>query len=447
MKATVLLDRPTGRRADILLITVGVALLALCPVMLDCLMQENECGIFGWLALAQGAVYALAVWLVLRRPFRAAMLTVILGAAVLARLIALPAPLTLSTDVYRYVWDGRVQAAGINPYTYVPADERLTGLRDPDIYPNINRADYAPTIYPPVAQLLFLAVTRVSSTAGNGISAMKVAMFGFDLVTILAILALLRRDGLPPERVLIYAWHPLPIWEFSGTGHVDAVAVALMCIGMLCARSDRRLAAGTVLALSVLIKPFALVITPALWRRWDWRMPVAFMVTAALCYLPYLGAGAKVLGFLGRYGGEEGYKDGWGFFPLALLQALGLPAPSGTVYGLLVLAVLAALAAVVAFRPEPRSDADDAVLLATVFILLVSPHYAWYFAWVLPLLCRVPYAPLIYVTLASFAFYLGEIIGVGAYFKAGLVLYGGFALLAVVDLMSRLKLTPVRRPA
>jgi hypothetical protein len=355
--------------------------------------------------------------------------------------------LTLSTDVYRYVWDGRVQAAGINPYAYVPADERLTGLRDPDIYPNINRADYAPTIYAPAAQLLFLAVTRLSGTAANSISAMKVAMFGFDLVTIIAILALLRRDGLPSERVLIYAWHPLPIWEFSGTGHVDAAAVALMCIGILCAVSDRRLAAGAVLALSVLIKPFALVITPALWRRWDWRLPVAFAATVALCYLPYLGAGAKVLGFLGRYGSEEGYADGWGFFPLALLQAIGLPAPNGIIYGLIALAVLVALAAVVAFRLEPRSDADDAVLLATVFILLVSPHYAWYFAWVLPLLCRAPYVPLIYLTLASFAFYLDAIIGVGAYFKAGLVLYGGFAILAVVDLMSKLRLMPVRRPA
>jgi alpha-1,6-mannosyltransferase len=445
MTVSALLANLSERRASALLIVTGVALLALCPVMLHCLVQADDCEYFAWLAFAQGAVYALGVWIVLQRRFGRPMLLVILAVATMARLTALPAPPTLSTDLYRYVWDGRVQGAGINPYLHVPADPQLAPLRDQAVYPNINRADYAPTIYPPVAQMLFLGVTRVSES----LWAMKLAMFAFDLVTIALIMAILRRDGRPPHRVLIYAWHPLPIWEFSGAGHVDAAAIALMCLGVLLALCDRRWAAGATLALSVLIKPFALVITPALWRRWDWRMPVAFVATAALCYLPYLGAGAKLLGFLGGYRDEEGYRDGWGFFPVALLQALGLPAPSGTVYVLIALVALAALAAAVTLRQRPTAEIapEAAVLLATTFILLVSPHYAWYFAWVLPLLCRVVYAPLIYVTLASFAFYLDEIIGEGAYLKAGLVLYGGFMVLAVIDLMTRQKQSPVRRPA
>jgi alpha-1,6-mannosyltransferase len=444
MNVVALRDAGNERRTLGIVIALGGALLLLCPVMLNCLFREDDGEYFGWLGFAQGAVYALGVILVLRRRFGRPELLVVCAVAILARLIALPAPPTLSTDIYRYVWDGRVQAAGINPYRHVPGDQQLAALRDQAIYPHINRADYAPTIYPPVAQIIFLAVTRLSET----LTAMKLAMFGFDVITVLAILAILRREGRPPERVLIYAWHPLPIWEFSGAGHVDAAAIALMCLGALFALGDRRLLAGAALALSALVKPFALVLAPALWRRWDWRMPVAFAVTAALCYLPYLGAGWKVLGFLGGYGDEEGYQAGWGFFPVALLEALGLPAPGGTIYGLVALAVLAALAAAVAFNQRNAEIAPEAsVLLATVFILLISPHYAWYFAWVLPLLCRVVYLPLVYMTLASFAFYLDEIIGAGAYFKAGLVLYGGFAILAVIDLMTRFKQTPVRRPA
>src|SRR5207245_218735 len=170
------------------------------------------------------------------------------------------------------LWDGRVQSAGINPYRYVPADPALASLRDEDIYPNINRAEYAPTIYPPVAQMIFLLVTRIQETA----TAIKLAMLGFEAVAIGAILAVLRADGLPPERVLIYAWHPLPIWEFSGAGHVDAAAIAFLCLALLAATRERPVTAGAALALATLVKPFALVIAPELWKKWDWRMPAAF---------------------------------------------------------------------------------------------------------------------------------------------------------------------------
>ncbi len=433
-----------GRRALGALIALGAVLLAFCPLMLHCLILGDACEEFGWSAILQGGVYALAVWLVVRQPLGRPALLLILAVAMLARAVALPAPITLSTDIYRYVWDGRVQAAGINPYRHVPADPALAALRDDGIYPHINRADYAPTIYPPVAQMIFLAITRLGET----VTAMKLAMVGCDVGTIFAIMAILARDGLPRERVLIYAWHPLPIWEFAGNGHVDVAAIALMCIAMLLALDGRRALAGIALAMSALIKPFALVITPALWRRWDFRMPLAFVAMVVVCYLPYLGVGKKVFGFLGAYGDEEGYGDGWGFFPVALLRALGLPSPNGFVYLLVALAILAALAARIALRPpRDKGEPEAEILLASAFILLVSPHYAWYFAWMLPLLCRVVYVPLLYVTLASFVFYLDEVIGAGAYFKAGLVLYGGFAVLAVIDLMTRSRQSLVRRPA
>src|SRR6202043_1141157 len=118
-------------------------------------------------------------------------------------------PPYLSTDVYRYVWDGRVIAAGINPYRYVPADPQLESLRDPDIFPNINRADSAVTIYPPTAEAIFLAVTRVSES----VTAMKAAMVGFEMINCALLVWLLAAEGLPAGRVVVYAWHPLPLSE------------------------------------------------------------------------------------------------------------------------------------------------------------------------------------------------------------------------------------------
>src|SRR5258705_2225855 len=116
-------------------------------------------------AVLQGIVWAAAAAVVTRSTDRRPALALVLGTAILLRLLALSAPVFLSDDINRYIWDGRVQAAGINPYRYIPTDPDLARLREPLIFPNINRNNYAPTIYPPVAQMLFLAATRFGETA------------------------------------------------------------------------------------------------------------------------------------------------------------------------------------------------------------------------------------------------------------------------------------------
>ena len=431
------------RAALFALAAAGVVLVALAPLALYFLFRADFTG-FVAAALSQGAAYALAVWLVLRHRFGRAALAVVFVAAVVARAVALPAPALLSTDVARYVWDGRVQAAGTNPYRYVPADPQLASLRDKTIYPNINRVDYAVTIYPPVAEMIFFLGTRVNES----ITMMRLAMIAFEAVTVLALMALLDHDGRPAARVLIYAWHPLTIWEFAGTGHIDAAAIALTTLAMLAAVRDRRVLAGIALAAGTLVKPFVLLVAPPLWRRWDWRLPVAFVATAVVCYLPYLSVGTGVLGYLGGYGDEQGYIDGKGFFLVALLRRLGLPAPGGLAFAVFAAVVLAAIALTIAFRNRPR-EVDPAIFLpfAAAAVLLMSPHYPWYFAFLLPLLARAPYPPLIYVTLAAFILYLPPIKDFDDFLTAGLWLYGGAGLLVLADVVVRFRPLPIRRPA
>ena len=115
-------------------------------------------------ALAQGAFYLAAVALTWRGGLSRRALIGVLAVAALMRLVVLLAPPYLSDDINRYVWDGRVQGAGINPYRYIPADPHLATLRDETIFPRINRADYAPTIYPPVAEYIFFLGTRLSQS-------------------------------------------------------------------------------------------------------------------------------------------------------------------------------------------------------------------------------------------------------------------------------------------
>ena len=132
---------------------------------------------FTILALVQGAFYLAAVALTWRGGLSRRALVAALAVAALMRLAVLLAPPYLSDDINRYVWDGRVEAAGINPYRYIPEDPHLTPLRDEAIFPKINRSDYAPTIYPPVAEYIFFLATRLRAS----LTAMKATLLVFEL--------------------------------------------------------------------------------------------------------------------------------------------------------------------------------------------------------------------------------------------------------------------------
>ncbi len=367
-------------------------------------------GFVALMALA-GIAYLAAIRLVLRRPAagRASLGLVLLVAAAM-RLPLLGAYPFLSSDLFRYVWDGEVQTAGINPYRYIPADPALAKLRDPAIYPHVNRRDYAPTIYPPAAQMVFAIVARLSRTP----LAMKLAMVAFEAMAMLAMLRLLAIAGLPPARLLIYAWNPLAAWCFAGNGHIDAAAIGFIALALWARGRKRHVWAGAALGAAVLIKFLPVAIAPALWRRWDRRLPLAFMVTVVLLYLPYLGVGRKVLGFLPGYGGEEGIEAGGGIWLLAGIgELMPLPEAAAFAYLGMIAFALICLAAWIVFRPRPaKPEADvvrigsDAAILAACVIAAISPHYPWYFVWLALPACLRPWRSVVWLSVAPLMLYL-----------------------------------------
>jgi alpha-1,6-mannosyltransferase len=415
----------------------AAALLALTAIGLVIPWQQGNPDRFLPLALAQSAAYLVAVWSVWSGGSSRRLVLGIAAVALLMRLPLVFTPPYLSSDVYRYVWDGRVLAAGINPYRYVPADPHLEGLRDPDIFPQINRARTAVTIYPPVAEAIFLAVTRVSPS----VTAMKVAMVGFEIVTFVLLVRLLAAAALPTGRVAVYAWHPLALWEFAGNGHIDAALIAFVVSALWAARHRRGLLAGVLLAGATLTKFYPALLLPALYRRWDWRMPAAFATTIVLAYLPFLGVGWRVLGFLPAYVGEEGFDGGGtGFYLLALLRELpALADLSGRAYAAATATMLLALGAAVLFgRATRHSPFLAAAVLATAFMVAVSPHYPWYFSWLIVFACFVRSLALLWLTIACLLLYLvpvGSLIARDEYrLLIESALYGPFAALAVIDL-------------
>ncbi|HWB32656.1 MAG TPA: glycosyltransferase family 87 protein [Acidobacteriaceae bacterium] len=333
-------------------------------------------------------------------------LPIIFVVALAARVVCIAHPAFLSSDLYRYVWDGKVQAAGINPYRYIPADDHLRFLRDNAIYPNINRKDYAHTIYPPFAQMLFWAVTRISATEAG----MKTAMVAFEALTCWALMQMLELLHRRREEVLLYAWHPLCVWEIGSSGHIDAAAIALITVAAWAILRNKPARSAVWLTLAALIKMYPALLLLSFGRRLTWKIVAMCSVIVAISYAIYSSVGTGVLGFLGPYSREERLNTGERYFVLAWLHRyLHVPeAPQLYIIGAILTLVGCGIWSWRRMR-SPMQILRIELAISVVITILFSPHYPWYFLWTLPLAIVCSYLPAIVLTLDAVYWYATDI--------------------------------------
>lgn len=392
--------------ATVVLGVLAVAIAVVCGVCVALITKQGINAYIGvW--LVHTVLFALAVAVVLRSDISPRAFWLILLGALVFRLIAIWVPHEIvTTDALRYVWDGRIQWHGWNPYLYFPAAPDLEYLRDAEIYSNLNQKERAVTIYPPAAEILFLIGYLISDSVWG----QKIVMLVMEGISITALIAILRGLDMPRERVIVYAWHPLPIWEFVSQAHLDAAAVAFLLLGIWAVSRHRQGVAGAMIALGVLVKYYPILLVPAVWRRWDWRMPVAAIAVAVALYVPYVwNAGPQVIGFLSQHLDNEGYKAGWGFHVIWMLRDFGIVSWDlvlGRAYTVAALIVLAGIAAGAFFmRPREVVRPHMLVLLTVAFVWLTSPHYPWYFGCIVPFICLYLSPSALFMTLASVLLY------------------------------------------
>lgn len=327
-----------------------------------------------------GVAAATLAWILLSRfseRGRGLPFAVIAAGALLARLLALM-PEPLSDDLFRYLWDGRVANAGIDPFRYAPEAPELEALRDDEIWPRVNHPE-VPTIYPPGAQLLFRAQDRVWPRPGG----VRVSMLAADFVAFGLLAWLLKQSGRDPALAAYHGLCPLAIWESAGSGHVDAIGLALTLGAFALAASPRRApGAGVLFGLSAQIKPMSVFLAPLLWRDRRQRLGLAFgAALSLLLFVPHLGVGGRVwTGFLT-------YAENWHFndcFYSSLIR-VGLGPRTARAVLALTLGGTALLA--------PRWIREPAGVAGVVFgtVLLLSPTvHPWYALWLVPFLPFLP---------------------------------------------------------
>src|SRR5262245_52161818 len=179
------------------------------------------------------AAFAIGCWLLRQVPINSAVRLIVAGGIVL-QAVAISVPPRTTDDFYRYAWDGRVQATGVDPYRYPPTAPELSGLRDDWLFPGgeprLNRSS-EPTIYPPGAQAYFLTVHELSP-AGSRHKPWQIAAALLAVATSVLLIAALHRNGGDPRLAVLWAWCPTVVLEAGNNGHVDVLAALLVVAGL-----------------------------------------------------------------------------------------------------------------------------------------------------------------------------------------------------------------------
>ncbi|HEX6864126.1 MAG TPA: glycosyltransferase 87 family protein [Thermoanaerobaculia bacterium] len=325
----------------------------------------------------------------------------ILLGSLLLRLPLLLLPLTLSDDALRYLWDGKVALAGLNPYLLPPAAPELIPFRD-EVWQRLPHTE-VPTVYPPLS----IGVFSIASRLPFPLLGWKLLATAADLGTCALLLRLARQRGLPEGRIAWYAWNPLVLLEVSGMGHVDALGVAATVGAVVALTRGREVVAGTWAAAGALAKIVPVAALPMWTRQGGARLLGTAAVLIAAAVLPVIAATGGIPPGLLTYGISWEF-NGPVYEPLwRLLDAAGL-APAAArglealerrtemwyawdwVYPwlypqLLAKLLLAAGMAVAVLRSLRETDpvAGTGRLFGTL-LLLSATVYPWYLLWVLP---------------------------------------------------------------
>ncbi|MCZ6491777.1 MAG: hypothetical protein O7A06_14765 [Acidobacteria bacterium] len=342
------------------------------------------------LILLVGILYLVSVYLSEKISPRRSLLVFIFVAAAVFRLTLLPLYPSLSDDLYRYRWEGKVQQAGYNPYLVRPSDPDLAFLRD-ETYPAIPGRDFA-TVYGPLLEELYW----LSFLLTDWVILLKLPYLFFDLGVVLLLFRLLPTLGVSPLRAIVYAWSPLTVVMFGASGHNDSLPVFAVVLALLWYQKGQGKLSMAGVAASALSKLYAVFLLPVFLFRTSWKFIWVPVLAAAVAFAPYAGAWRHLGDDLAGY--TENWRNNDSLYAL-IWEFTGSATVGWRIY-------LSIVAAVILYAVMRKLRPERASFLILGAVLLVSPNcFPWYVTWIVPLLAIYPNPAWLLLTVTTFLFY------------------------------------------
>jgi len=298
-------------------------------------------------------------------------LCVIATGALLFRIIMLFSPPSLSSDIHRYNWDGKVLAHGINPYRFPPQSPELDMLKDAAF----SKIEHSETfsVYPPLAQITF----AIAHLIAPGIYTLKILSAIFDIGTIILLFLLLKTLGKDPSGIIVYAWNPLAVIETAGSGHIDSQGIFFLMLCILLFYRKKQAKSALMLLCAGFSKPFILPTFVLLLKR-PLKTYYPLCIFACAMLLPFFGALGNLIKSVAHY---LYLWEGNGSFFAAMLFLTKSYTVAKTISFLMLFGIIAILI-------RKRVDFPKALFILIGTILLISPTvYPWYVLWILPFVC------------------------------------------------------------
>jgi alpha-1,6-mannosyltransferase len=378
-------------------LALGIALEAAFLRMHSLYYLKNHAIGFIELGLAAGVVYLIALYSFAQMKATRTTTILLIFAAIAFRAPLWPMLPTLSDDLQRYRWEGKVQSAGWSPYAIAPDDPRLQGLWD--VHYQVMPGRELPAIYPPATELLFRATWKLFP----GSTEFKTPFAAADVLVVFLLAWMFRRHGDRDFRLAIYAWNPLVIVEFAGSGHNDSLAL-LGIVGGLALIQKKPAWASVPVALGAMAKVFPALLLPVWIRRAGWPGRKGWWA-AALATLAAFAVLAPYWNALGMLRANMTYYEAtWKNYHASLYTVIDWLTGGHTRIPAIVGAATSwALAFWLAWK---KAEPARAAFLLIGTILAFGPNgYSWYFTWIVPLLCFFPNPAWLMLTVLQFLSY------------------------------------------
>jgi hypothetical protein len=347
---------------------------------------------------------------------------------IIFRITVIPAAPTTSPDVFRYMWEGKIVAHGINPYQVPPGAYRLNQYHS-DLWAKIGFKNMT-SIYPPFAQVAFLIGYKLS---GESVWGLKVVYLICEIITLIILLKLLRLKKINPGYVILYAWLPIPVMEYFINAHIDAVGITFFILFLYNIEKGRNKLSAVFFALSFLVKFYPIMLFPLLIKKIGIKKLVTFtsvfLLTTLIFYAPFLTSDFAIKNSLTTY------LLRWEF--------------NGSVYNLIKMfsdqdlarimcgILLIINITIISFKYRDFVNGTFGVFLS--FVIFATTIYPWYLGWIAalnPVLNFYSVLSLLFTSNFSNFTPMGKVWQ--EYWRVLLIEYLPFSLLLYIDLRNRI---------